>query len=590
MKKRMTMCLVMLFSVLIMVQSPIFAKESETLDQTEPSITKAKLISDSDIELYWSEPVTGAGTDQQVDINHFSVTIDGKAVKIYQYTWEEYNASEYGITYYSPKNSEYPNNPDTPKTSIRLQEPVSDVNNLPEIKVTVKENTVRDSEGVYAKEQTVTIEDYDPFYQKKIVMDSGITILGSAKVKDEAMHQAEKMLEVITANQELAKRMGEAGCMLGIYGEGEIAYDILEHRYTYDEQYLYVEGFGGTPLASIKDANVLRLKAEDSPDYYTNYPDESILTHEFAHTIQYYGLTEKQQARWEQIYDNSVNKEGKWPGASAGEFSYAGSNCYEYFATLTAIWFNAMDDTWDGDWDGTRGPINTRKELEAYDKEAYDFLAEIYVSDQYLPSPWDNGTVPDHYTWITFDANGGSSISESRVIAQGEDVGTLPVVTKEGYLFDGWYTQAQGGTKVNEDTVVSSLDSCVIYAHWKVDIASETDSNNLNTHLSKNPVKTSVENPVEVKKATFSSVKALKGRKIAVKIKKVKDAEGYRITYCKNSKFKKQVKIKYTSSTKVTLKNLKKGTWYVKVEAYKKDIDGTKVFGKCSSTKKIKVK
>ena len=136
----------------------------------------------------------------------------------------------------------------------------------------------------------------------------------------------------------------------------------------------------------------------------------------------------------------------------------------------------------------------------------------------------------------------------------------------------------------------SSLDSCVIYAHWKVDIASETDSNNLHTHWSKNPVKTSVENPVVVKKAAFSSVKALKGRKIAVKIKKVKDAEGYRITYCKNSKFKKQVKIKYTSSTKVTLKNLKKGTWYVKVEAYKKDIDGTKVFGKCSSTKKIKVK
>ena len=236
--------------------------------------------------------------------------------------------------------------------------------------------------------QTITVDAYEPFYQQEVKLGCGVRVLGSKAVRPQAMTKAAEMLEVILANETLAKRMGDAGCMLGIYGEGEIAYDILEHRYSYDENYLYVEGFGGTQLASIKDANVLRLISDGSGNYHTGYPNESILAHEFGHTVQNYGLDDAQKAEFENIYNTSTGN-GKWAN------SYAGSNSSEYFATLTAIWFNAMDDTQDGKWDGVRGPINTREELKAYDKEAYDFMSKIYVSDQYLPAPWENGTVPE---------------------------------------------------------------------------------------------------------------------------------------------------------------------------------------------------
>ncbi len=73
---------------------------------------------------------------------------------------------------------------------------------------------------------------------------------------------------------------------------------------------------------------------------------------------------------------------GKWPN------TYAISNYEEYFATLTTIWFNVMEEGKDGQWDGIRGPVNTREELMRYDREAYEFFKEFYP-DKGFPIPWN---------------------------------------------------------------------------------------------------------------------------------------------------------------------------------------------------------
>ena len=41
---------------------------------------------------------------------------------------------------------------------------------------------------------------------------------------------------------------------------------------------------------------------------------------------------------------------------------------------------------------------------------------------------------------------------------------SLPTPTRSGYSFDGWYTEAEGGTAVTTDTVFDSTTT--IYAHW----------------------------------------------------------------------------------------------------------------------------
>ena len=71
-------------------------------------------------------------------------------------------------------------------------------------------------------------------------------------------------------------------------------------------------------------------------------------------------------------------------------------------------------------------------------------------------------TVPN--VTITFNANGGSCSTSTKVIASGSAIGTLPTATRSGYTFDGWYTSASGGNKISTSTTFSS--NTTVYAHW----------------------------------------------------------------------------------------------------------------------------
>ena len=95
---------------------------------------------------------------------------------------------------------------------------------------------------------------------------------------------------------------------------------------------------------------------------------------------------------------------------------------------------------------------------------------------------------------------------------------------------------------------------------------------------------------VKAGKASIKSLKAQRGKKLLVTIKKSKQADGYKITYAKNKKLTKSKKITYTSSIKKTITKLKKGTYYVGVQAYRKDSTGKKVLGKMSAAKKVIIK
>ena len=69
------------------------------------------------------------------------------------------------------------------------------------------------------------------------------------------------------------------------------------------------------------------------------------------------------------------------------------------------------------------------------------------------------------YYTLKFDANGGTiSGDSSKTVAGGSAVGTLPTATRSGYVFDGWYTEKNGGTKITSSSSV--LKSQTLYAHW----------------------------------------------------------------------------------------------------------------------------
>ena len=69
---------------------------------------------------------------------------------------------------------------------------------------------------------------------------------------------------------------------------------------------------------------------------------------------------------------------------------------------------------------------------------------------------------------VTFDPNGGtlSAGEESKLVQPDSPYGSLPTPTRADYRFDGWVTEKDGGTKVEETTIMSSRAAHTLYAHW----------------------------------------------------------------------------------------------------------------------------
>ena len=53
-------------------------------------------------------------------------------------------------------------------------------------------------------------------------------------------------------------------------------------------------------------------------------------------------------------------------------------------------------------------------------------------------------------------------------------LGTLPSASRTGFVFDGWYTDPVGGTKVTSSTTIaySTNKTVNLYAHWKMNVYS----------------------------------------------------------------------------------------------------------------------
>ncbi len=69
---------------------------------------------------------------------------------------------------------------------------------------------------------------------------------------------------------------------------------------------------------------------------------------------------------------------------------------------------------------------------------------------------------------VSFSLNysGSGSNPANKTVTYNAPYGTLPEPTRIGYQFDGWYTRSQGGSKVEETTIVSTQSNHTIYARW----------------------------------------------------------------------------------------------------------------------------
>jgi len=69
---------------------------------------------------------------------------------------------------------------------------------------------------------------------------------------------------------------------------------------------------------------------------------------------------------------------------------------------------------------------------------------------------------------VTYETYGGTPSPAKRSVTYDQAYGSLPVVTKTGYSFSGWHTEANGaGFKIESDTVVKIAANHTLYAKWK---------------------------------------------------------------------------------------------------------------------------
>lgn len=111
---------------------------------------------------------------------------------------------------------------------------------------------------------------------------------------------------------------------------------------------------------------------------------------------------------------------------------------------------------------------------------------------------------------INFDLNGGtingSDTMATQTVYSNEKLGTASVPTttpqRTGYDFDGWYTQAEGGTKYTFTEAVSS--NIILYAHWNAHSHTVTLENNENKKTNSYDYGSSVSVPKPTKKTGYN--------------------------------------------------------------------------------------
>ena len=115
----------------------------------------------------------------------------------------------------------------------------------------------------------------------------------------------------------------------------------------------------------------------------------------------------------------------------------------------------------DCNWNGT---CNIRWNATISKSTISSTFTKLY-SAPYV-APGNGGYSGPSANTVYFNANGGSVSPTSIQIYSGNAFGDLPIPTRTGYEFTGWYTQSSSGEKIEATDICNY--GLTLYAHWKI--------------------------------------------------------------------------------------------------------------------------
>ncbi len=131
----------------------------------------------------------------------------------------------------------------------------------------------------------------------------------------------------------------------------------------------------------------------------------------------------------------------------------------------------------DGKKEETVGPYNSVKKVNFVNNTAasanvthyFGFWVAAEYGSKYTNKATAECTVMPNLTadTVKFDAGSGTVSPKSKTVTNGGTYGELPVPTRKGYGFCGWYTEKDGGgTEVTSSTKVTATGDHTLYALW----------------------------------------------------------------------------------------------------------------------------
>lgn len=215
----------------------------------------------------------------------------------------------------------------------------------------------------------------DPFYKKHLDA-GGLPVVGSEKVPDAALLEARAIVARMTSKRpDVLKSMIEQKTRVAIMARSEVTTDIPEHRdlnavFPKTDWNKRCRGVGATkarPACSGAEENVLQLEGD-------RYRGESILIHEFGHTMLGMGLDAAFRADVDAAYKDAMAK-------GLYKDTYAATNADEYWAEGVQDWFDANATSTPPN--GIHNEIGTRAQLKRYDPALAALLVKVYADDDW---------------------------------------------------------------------------------------------------------------------------------------------------------------------------------------------------------------
>jgi hypothetical protein len=219
--------------------------------------------------------------------------------------------------------------------------------------------------------------DLDAFYAKYCVAD-GVAIVASDAVPDAALQRAQALVAAMLApvRGDAVAAIHDARVRVGVIGVDEVTTDLPEHADLneafpidggdWDTRTRGVAATLARPLTSAAEENLLCAPGDV-------YAGESILVHEFAHSVHEQGVAVADASfdgRLDAAYADAMNA-GRWSD------TYAATNAIEYWAEGVQSYFgvNGFADP----ANGIHNAVATRADLLAYDPALHALVDAVFA-------------------------------------------------------------------------------------------------------------------------------------------------------------------------------------------------------------------